>query len=321
MTTSNAMKELQPMSAPATETADTERTWPAILGLTVTAALWAGNALVARATADAIPPVALAFWRWSLPLLYLLPYTLWVWRRYREVILAHRRRLLGLSIFSITTYNTLLYLAAQYTTAINITLVSASMPLITVALSALLLGSLPTRAQGLGALLALSGVLIILTRTEWQVLAQLSFNPGDLIMLVSILSWSIYSVLLKRWPVPIPGFPLLCLLITIGAPLILPFYLWEWAFKGGFELTTNTLGALAYVGVLPSVVAYFLWNRGVARIGPANAALFFYLIPVFAAVIAVPVLGEQLAGYHLAGAGFILLGLYLASRRQRARQY
>lgn len=303
------------MHTPTPEHTDSDGKGAAIAGLVLAAAFWAGNALVARATADTIPPVALAFWRWLTPMIYLMPLTWQVWRRYRPVIRAHWGRIAGLSLFSITTYNTLLYLAAQYTTAVNITLVSASMPLITVALSALLLGSLPTKFQGAGALLAVTGVVTILTRSDWQVLRGLSFNPGDLIMLASIVSWSIYSVLLKRWPVPIPAFPLLCLLITFGTPFIAPFYLWELSMKGGFELTTTTLSALAYVGVLPSVAAYFLWNRGVERIGPANAALFFYLIPVFAALIAVPVLGESIRGYHLAGAGLILLGLFLASRR------
>lgn len=293
------------------------RQW-AMAGLILTTLFWAGNALVARGTSESIPPFALSFWRWLIPTVYLLPFTLRALSRYREELLANWGQVIGLAFFSVGAYNTILYLAAQSTGAINIALVSSTMPLMIVLFSAVILRTLPRRMQLAGLVLAFSGVLVILTRASLDTLIHVNFNPGDLLMVLSISSWALYSVLLKRWPLDIPLFPLLCILITLGTPMILPSYLWELQTEGGFALNLGNLSALLYVGTLPSVVAYFLWNNGVRTLGPGMAGLFAYLIPVFAALIAVPVLGESIEPYHAAGGALVLAGLVAASRRSRS---
>ncbi|WP_162628773.1 DMT family transporter [Marinobacter bohaiensis] len=289
----------------------------AIAGLVMTTFFWAGNALVARGTSESIPPFALSFWRWMIPTVYLLPFTIQAVLRYRQELLANWPKVIALAFFSVGAYNTILYLAAQSTGAINIALVSSTMPLMIVLFSALILRTLPHRMQLTGLILAFCGVLTILTRANLDTLLGLDFNPGDLLMILSISSWALYSVLLKRWPLSVPLFPLLCVLITLGTPMILPFYLWEVHDKGGFALSTGNLLALLYVGTLPSVAAYFMWNNGVRTLGPGVAGLFAYLIPVFAALIAVPALGESIESYHLAGGVLVLAGLVAASRRSR----
>ncbi|WP_168203171.1 DMT family transporter [Marinobacter fonticola] len=290
----------------------------AMAGLVLTTLFWAGNALVARGTSEAIPPFALSFWRWLIPSIYLLPFTINAVMRYKTTLRRHWLQVIGLAFFSVGAYNTILYLAAQTTGAINIALVSSTMPLMIVLLSALILRILPGRLQLAGLFLAFSGVLIILTRGSLETLLQVNFNPGDLLMVLSIGSWALYSVLLKRWPLDIPLFPLLCILITIGTPMILPLYLWELQTEGGFAINLPNAAALLYVGTLPSVAAYFLWNNGIKALGPDIAGLFAYLIPVFAALIAVPILGESIEAYHAAGGGLVLAGLIAASRRSRA---
>lgn len=289
----------------------------AMAGLVLTALFWAGNALVARGTSESIPPFALSFWRWLIPTIYLLPFTLKAVIRYQTTLRAHWLEVIGLAFFSVGAYNTILYLAAQSTGAINIALVTSTMPLMIVLLSALILRVIPGRLQLAGLILAFSGVVVILTRGSLDTLLHVNFNPGDLLMILSIGSWALYSVLLKRWPVNIPLFPLLCILITLGTPMILPFYLWELQAEGGFALSLPNSAALLYVGTLPSVAAYFLWNNGIKNLGPGTTGLFAYLIPVFAALIAVPVLGESIEAYHAAGGGLVLAGLLASSRQKR----
>ncbi|MDG5499302.1 DMT family transporter [Marinobacter sp. BGYM27] len=292
----------------------------AMAGLVLTTLFWAGNALVARATHESIPPFALSFWRWFIPTIYLLPFTLKAISRYRDELKKHWIEVIALAFFSVGAYNTILYLAAQSTGAINIALVSSTMPLMIVLFSALILRELPGRMQLIGLIAAFCGVIVILTRANPERLTNVAFNHGDLLMVLSISSWALYSVLIKRWPLNIPLFPLLCILITLGTPMIFPFYLWELNTEGGFDLTSGNVAALLYVGTLPSVAAYFLWNNGIKTLGPGTTGLFAYLIPVFSALIAVPALGETIEPYHAIGGAFVLVGLIASSWQNRTRK-
>lgn len=289
----------------------------AMAGLVVCTLAWAGNALIARATAGLLPPVGLSFWRWTTALLLLLPFTargLW---RHRGELQAHWKQILVLAALSISSYNTLLYLAAQSTTAINITLVNTGLPVAAFLWSVVLLRQWPTRGTLTGTLLSFCGLLLILTAGDLARLTALSFNPGDLIMVVAVLAWGLYSVLLRRWPLPIPGLTQLAAMLLAGVPLLLPFYLWEFGQRGGLPLTIHSLGAIAYTAVLASLVAYLAWNNGVHVLGPATASLFSYLMPVFAALLGVLLLGEALYWYHFVGGALTFLGLLLATRASR----
>ncbi|GGD11731.1 DMT family transporter [Halopseudomonas salina] len=288
-------------------------------GLVVGTLAWAGNALIARASAGLLPPVGLSFWRWTTALLLLLPFTavgLW---RHRRILMAHRWQVLVLAGLSISTYNTLLYLAAQSTTAINITLVNTGLPVAAFIWTLIILREWPSRATVCGAMLSFCGLLVILGRGDPQSLLGLQFNPGDLIMVVAVLAWGLYSVLLRRWMLPVPGFVQLAAMLLCGVPMLLPFYLWEFSYTGAMPLTLHTLGAIAYTAVMASLVAYMAWNNGVKVLGPGTASLFSYLMPVFTALLGVLLLGEVLRWYHLVGGSLTFLGLLLATWEIRKR--
>ncbi|NLY57264.1 MAG: EamA family transporter [Gammaproteobacteria bacterium] len=289
------------------------RQW-AVIGLLLTGLAWAGNALIARATAGMLPPIGLSFWRWSCALLLLLPFTLRGLWQYRRLLLAHWWRLIILSALSISSYNTLLYQAAQSTTAINLTLVGTGLPVAAFFWSVLLLRQWPMRATVVGALFGCCGLLLILAGGQPQRLLLLEFNDGDLIMLVAVMSWGLYSVLLQRWVLPVPGLVLMAAMLLCGVPLLSPFYLWEFTQLGPMPLSWQALGAVAYTAVFASLVAYVAWNNGVKVMGPATASLFSYLTPVFTALLGVLLLGEQLSWYHLVGGLLTFAGLILATR-------
>lgn len=289
----------------------------AISGLIICAMIWAGNALVARAIAGQLPPIGLSFWRWTSALLLLLPFTLrGLWQQ-RAVLLAHWKQIAALAALSISSYNTLLYMAAQSTTAINITLVNTGLPVAAFIWSIVLLRQWPALQTLAGTLLSFIGLMVILSTGQSDRLTQLAFNTGDLIMLAAVMTWGLYSVLLRRWMVPVPGLILLAAMLLFGVPLLLPFYLWEYQQTGPMPLTLVTLGAVAYTAVMASLVAYLVWNNGVRVLGPATASLFSYLMPVFAALLSVMLLGEQLHLYHLLGGTLTFCGLLLATRRGR----
>ncbi|UAW97934.1 DMT family transporter [Halopseudomonas nanhaiensis] len=295
----------------------TSRQW-AMGGLLLCALAWAGNALVARATAGSLPPIGLSFWRWTTALALLLPFTLQGLWAHRHVLAGRWLQIAVLAGLSISSYNTLLYLAAQSTTAINITLVNTGLPVAAFVWSIVLLRQWPTWMTLLGAATSFAGLLVILTLGEPARLLTLSFNPGDVIMVVAVLTWGLYSVLLRKWMLPVPGMVQLCAMLLFGVPLLLPFYIWELAHTGGVPLTTQSVLAVGYTAVFASLVAYLAWNNGVKVLGPATASLFSYLLPVFAALLGVLLLGERLHWYHLVGGALTFIGLLLATREARA---
>jgi drug/metabolite transporter (DMT)-like permease len=294
----------------------------AMLGLLLAVFCWSGNALVARAFHDDIPPFALAFWRWSLALLLLLPFAIGPVWRHRPALRQAGWRLLVLAACGISAYNSLLYSAAQTTAAINITLVNTCLPLMTFIGAGLLLDEWPQRSAWLGMGLAAVGLLVLIAQGSWASLATLSFNRGDLIMLLAVADWALYSLLLRRWAkylLPIPALSLLGVLMLLGVPLLLPFYLYELSQGARFAVTPNNLGAIGYTAVFASLVAYLAWNHGVRVLGAAKAALSNYLMPVFTAVLGWLLLGEGLQSFHWLGGALIFGGLLLGTQRPTPR--
>lgn len=289
------------------------RHW-AVVGLLLTALAWAGNALIARASAGTLPPISLSFWRWTLALLLLLPFTIRGLWQYRGLLLDNRLRVVVLAALSISSYNTLLYQAAQSTSAINLTLVGTGLPVTAFFWSIVLLRQWPARATIAGASLGLCGLLLILTGGQPTRLLGLHFNDGDLIMLVAVLSWGLYTVLLQRWVMPVPGLVLMAAMLLCGVPLLVPFFLWELMHRGSMPITWEAAGAVGYTAVFASLVAYVAWNNGVKVLGPATASLFSYLVPAFTALLGIMLLGEQLHWYHLAGGALTFTGLLVATR-------
>ncbi|WP_244177344.1 DMT family transporter [Marinobacter vinifirmus] len=287
----------------------------AYIGLVLTPLFWAGNAVVARATVEHIPPLSMSFWRWVIALALILPFGLPGLWRHRQVIRQHLVTLLVLATFSVAAFNSLLYYAAMTTTATNIALINSTIPIFVALLAWLLLGERTRPVQALGIGLAIVGILIVIGRGDLRIIAQLQAQPGDLIMVAAVFSWGVFSVLLRKHVVPLPALTFLTAQILLGTLVILPFYLGDllW-FSGGFELSGSTALPLAFFAIFPGILAYAFWNHAVHEIGPANAAIFMYLTPVFASILAILFLGETLGLFHLFGALLILAGLLLATR-------
>ncbi len=278
---------------------------------------WAGNALVGRATVGEIPPLALSFWRWAVALVIILPFTARDLVTCWPVLWRYRHRVVGLAVVSVAAYNTLLYLAVQTTTAINATLVGTSLPLMVLLLSRFWLGDSIRPRQVAGVLISALGLLAVIARGEPARLLSLGFTPGDGLMLLATVCWAFYSVMLKRLPVPVRPFTLLTAQIAIGVVAILPLYGWELSQGIGFEPNAWNLGAIFYTALFASVLAYYFWNEGVVAVGAATAGQFTYLIPLFAAVLAVMLLGEQFRWYHALGTALIFVGIGLATTGRR----
>lgn len=292
------------------------RQGPAFAGLLIAVLCWSGNALVGRAFHDSIPPLSLSFWRWVLATSLLLPFVAKCIWTHRATLRAAGWRLPVLAAMGIASYNSLLYTAAQSTEAINLTLVNTCLPLATFIGAGFLLGEWPLRRAWFGMAVAAGGLLYLISRGSWQTFASLSFQRGDLIMLLAVLAWALYTLLLRRWArhLLVPPLVLLGVLMLLGLPLILPFYLLELGRVGGFALTPSNLAAISYTAVFASLVAYVGWNHGVKIVGAGRAAMVMYLMPVFTALLGWVLLGEALRTFHWIGGALIFAGLLLATR-------
>ncbi len=280
--------------------------------LTLASLFWAGNFVVGRAVGGRVPPVALAFWRWVVAMAVILPLA---WPGLRAQAPALRRAwpvLLPLGILGVGNFNTMVYLGLRQTSATNAVLLNSACPALIVGISFLAGGGRPAARQVLGIAVSLAGVLVIATRGAPGSLRSLAFNPGDLWVLGAVASWALYTVLLARRPAGVDGLALLAVLVAVGIAWIAPFYAWELLRGERLRLDAATVGAIAYVGLLPSVASYVFWNRAVAEIGPSRAGVFIHLLPAFGALLAVIVLGESFRPFHLVGIALILAGVALA---------
>lgn len=287
--------------------------------LTLPPLLWAGNAIAGRLVHDMVPPILLNFLRWVLALLILLALAGPVFRRDSE-LWRHWRRFAALGLLGVGLYNALQYLALQSSTPINVTLVAAGMPVWMMLTGWLFFNVAVSRRQVAGAILSIAGVLLVLARGDLTHLLALRLVVGDVFMILATIAWSLYSWLLTRTTEPVAlradwaGF----LLAQVGFGV-----LWSGLFAAGeWVLSDATIHwswtlilVLAYVAVGPAVIAFRCWGEGVRRAGPAIAAFFSNLTPLFAALMSSAFLGELPHAYH--GLAFLLIvgGIVVSSRR------
>lgn len=286
--------------------------------LTVPPLMWAGNAVVGRLVRNDIPPFTLNFLRWVVAFAVLLPLAGWVLRR-AGGMWPHWRRFAVLGLFGVGLYNTLQYLALHTSTALNVTLVASSLPLWMLLLGALFFDTRVARRQLVGAVLSMVGVVVVLTRGDWNELLALRLVVGDLFMLAATFCWALYSWLLSRRAEPdairSDWAAFLLAQVTLGLVWSGMFTAGEWALTDArVRWSPMLLAALAFVALGPALLAYRCWGLGVQRAGPAVAGFFTNLTPLFAALMGSAFLGELPRLYHGVAFALILAGIYASSR-------
>lgn len=281
--------------------------------LFVTPALFTTNMVLARATADFIPPVALSGMRWLGVVLVLLPFCASELWRHRAALQKEWPQLAVLGFLGMGICGAGVYYGAAFTTATNIGLIYAISPVMIILLSRAMFGDRLNRRQALGTALALAGVLAIILRGDPAALLDLSFSIGDLIMLAAAFSWALYTVLLKRWPSPLGVNARLTAIAMAGVIILLPFLGWELETRGPPDFDIRTIAAAVTLVLVPGVGAYATYSYITKHLGPSRTGLLLYLSPVYTAVMAWLLLGECFALYHWIGAALVLPGLYLAT--------
>lgn len=285
-----------------------------VLALCAASLFWAGNVVVARALHAEIPPVAMAFWRWTVAGVLLAPAALRAWRTDRALIGQHWRRLALLGVVGAGVFNTLCYLALRYTQAINGAVFNSMVPVFILVLGTLGFGLQVRTAQVAGVAVSCLGVLAIIARGEPANLLALHFNVGDLLFLVAMVLWSLYTLMLRGRPAQLRGSAFLGVLVSFALPPLALGYAGELAAGQHMQVTAHTVLALLYLGTCPSVLAFLCYNYGVERLGAARAGVFVHLVPVFGLLLSTVMLGEAVHAFHLVGMALILAGVHQASR-------
>lgn len=283
--------------------------------LSLTALFWSGNMVVGRGITDSVPPITLAFWRWSLALLLILPFALPHLRAQWPTLKAAWRPVVILGILSVGCYNTFAYIALQYTTATNATMLNSFIPVATIALAFVFLGKRLSAIEGLGVVVSLLGVFTIVGKGSIDTFLGLSLNLGDLWMLLAVLTWGLYTVGLQWRPQGVHPMLLLASLTVVGVITLMPFYALELYTGRYMTLSPTTAVALLYVAVFPSFLGYIFYNAGIAAVGPSRGALFIHLMPVFGTLLAAIFLGERPYWYHFVGIALVFTGIFLTTRK------
>lgn len=282
--------------------------------LVIATCLWGGNFVVGKIVVSELPPFTLAFLRWGTAFLAVLPFfgrELW---RHRRLLFKHWSHVLFLAVTGVASFNTLVYVSVQYTSAINASLVNATSPVVMVLLSPLLLRERFSFMRGIGVCVTLIGVLWIISRGSLSILFDLSFNRGDLWMVLAVLLWALYSIGIKKSAGRFPANALFMATMIPAIVLLAPFSAVEMWLRGEtVHVTGMMVGSVLYVGLFASLVAFSCWNKAVSLLGPSRCAGFLSLIPLFSAVFATLFADEAIQSFHLVGAVGIITGLYVTT--------
>jgi drug/metabolite transporter (DMT)-like permease len=272
--------------------------------------LWAGNVIVSRLSAHTIGPQAITFYRLLLAVALMSVFVARPAWRNRAAIWPHFGQFAVLGFLAMCLFQSLSYLAAETTTATNMAVFTALTPLLTVALSAALLGEDPTLGMVGGGVLSFAGLIYLVSGGDLSTLFRDGVHPGDALMLLAALVYALYGVLLKRWNLPITGWQSTYMQALCALAIMFPAFLATPAPLR--QLNTETLPLIGYAGGLASVVLPFLWIRGVQQLGPSRCAVFMNLLPVMTAAAAIGMLGEPIRSFHVIGGGLALCGVACA---------
>jgi drug/metabolite transporter (DMT)-like permease len=284
--------------------------------LLLTVTFWAGNFIVGKyASLYEVPPFSLNFYRWFFAWLILVPFTLPEIIKKKEYILQNYKLFIILGVTSITIFNSIVYYSLNFTQVISGVLMISTIPVMIMFFSSILNIEKTNVFQIIGVILSFLGVIIIITKANFEILKNLNFNKGDITMVVAMFSWALYSTLLKRQKYELSQISLLQIVISFGLVFLIPVYFIEYQVGFRINLDKPFILILSYVVLLPGLASFILWIKGISMIGANRSGVFLHLMPIFSAVMAMIFFNEKFMFYHILGACFIITGILLSNRK------
>jgi len=294
--------------------ASTSRTGLGISMAILATLIWSGNFIVARGVANEIPPATMAFFRWFTAALILLPFISKRLKTEWSDIKQSGSFLFWSSLTGIALFNTFVYVAGHYTSAINLAIIgTTTTPVFSILLARVFLNEKVTVFRFIGLIVCIAGIFVLLSKGSLDTLLHIRFGTGDWWLLAAALSFAVYNTMAKKKPSGISGATFLFLIFSIGTTILFPVYLWEHTTRQAVQWNLHLFLVILYLGIGASVVSFLCWNLAITHIGAGRTALFGNLIPVFSALEAVLLLNEKITSLHLMSGLLVVIGLILAN--------
>jgi drug/metabolite transporter (DMT)-like permease len=288
--------------------------------LIICAFLWSGNFIVGKfATLYDVPPLTLNFFRWLIVWIILIPFTFRDILKNIKIIKKIFYPILLMSVTSISVFNSVVYYSLSFTQVLNGALMISIIPVLIIFISFIFKTEKINFCQILGLIFSITGVIIIITRSDFNKLINLDLNKGDLWLLVAMLSWAIYSTMLRTHKTGLKYLSFMSVIVSIGLIFLFPQFLFEFYNHQLIKFNIPVFLITSYVVLFAGLGSYILWNKAVVIVGPNKAGIFLHLMPVFSSVMAIFLLNEKLMNFHIIGATIIVIGIYLSSKKSLSR--
>lgn len=277
--------------------------------------LWSVNMVIASGVKGHIPPVGLAFWRWTVACIVLAPFAAKRTFESLPILKKHFWYLTLTAVLGITIFNTLIYFAGKTTSAVNLSLIAISIPLFIIILSRIIFKEKVSNIKIAGIATIIIGVLVLISKGSLQALLSINFTIGDLLMLLACFFFACYTILVRKKPQQLAPKVFLFSVFSIGTALLLPFYIWENSNYQKVIFDSTTILITLYVGIFASLVSFYLWNEAIRLIGTSKTALIYYLIPIFSGILAYFFLNQAIGLTQITSMGIIISGLFITAKK------
>ena len=279
---------------------------------------WSGNFVIGRLASveSLVSPLSLGFYRWVIAFIILTPFCFS--KTFKELPLLKKQpgMIFLIVLTGPTLFNTLVYLGLTATTVINALLIISTTPMLIILLNKLLYRIDANRYQMLGIIISLLGVSYVITKGNYQNIFQSDFYYGDLFILLAVTSWALYSIFLKKNETGVSGFSFLYISFGLTVILLFPVYLFDIFIQGNYlKISKQSLLAIGYTGIFPSIFSYMCWNTGVALIGANKSGPYLHLMPIFGGILAFLVFQETLQIYHYVGIVSVIVGIIITNKK------
>lgn len=276
--------------------------------------IWSGNFIVARGVIHRIPPISLAFYRWLIASLLIMPFAIRSFKKEWPLAKRSIAYLFWVSLTGIALFNTFVYIGAHYTTAINLALIgTTSSPIFAIILARVFLKEKIGWLKMTGLVLCVSGVIFLLSKGDLQNLVTFRFTAGDGWVLLAAFFFAVYNTLVRKKPAGISPVNYLFIAFSFGTLLLFPFYVWETFHIPPVKWDMNLWLIILYLSVGTSVISYLFWNKAISKLGAGRTALFGNLIPVFSSIEAILLLNEQFTRIHIVSMLLVFTGIIIAN--------
>lgn len=279
--------------------------------------LWSGNFIVARDIKDIVDPYSLSFYRWLLATIILLPFAIVPLIKNIVIVKRHFIYLSIVSILGVSLFNTLIYIASHTSSALNLSIISITFPIIVIIISRVIFKEHIGINKFTGILIVLAGVLLLITRGDISVLVNITFNIGDLWVLLAAISFAVYSILLRYKPKTLSMITFQLITFILGTIYLIPLFLWEFDTRVINEPTLNNTISILYIAICSSLLAFIFWNKSIELLGATKAGMIYYTLPIFTGSLAFIFLDEIISYVHLFSILLIFIGIYITNKNKK----